>query len=255
MGISRKIKIVAFLGIFMLLPDIFLGVSLSQKLQKSRHHPVRLGNMVIDYTSPVRKLDPLAIGMDISGYGTPKVFANDRAEQRKLKALGIKFMRMDLKYSTPGDPTSRIICGGSGCDTRWTGAQWIQAIKSIGAQPLVIVPHSAIDAANMVKYFNKMTGNYVQYWIVGNEPDLAGIPAATYSTDFNRDYDAMKAIDPTIKIGGGVTAWYNVPFLQAFLQQSGSRVDFVDFHGYGQEGKAPGDETALFQYAAQFSND
>lgn len=239
----------------MLLLDIFLGVSLSQKLQKSRHHPVRLGNMVIDYTSPVRKLDPLAIGMDISGYGTPNVFANDWVEQQKLKTLGIKFMRIDLKYSTPGDPTSKIICGGSGCDTRWTGSQWIQAIKSIGAQPLVLVPYSPVDAANMVMYFNKITNNYVRYWIIGNEPDLAKISATTYSMNFNQEYDAMKAIDPMIKIGGGVTAWYNAPFLQAFLQQSGSRVDFVDFHSYAQEGKVPGDETALFQYAAKFSND
>ena len=29
--------------------------------------------------------------------------------------------------------------------------------------------------------------------------------------------DAMKAADPTIKIGGGATAWNDVPFLKAFL--------------------------------------
>ncbi len=239
----------------MLLPGILLIVPLSQELQKDRQHPVRLGNMVIDYTSPIRKLDPLAMGMDISGYGTPNVLVNDQLEQQKLKALGMKYMRIGLKYSTPGDPTSKIICSGSGCDTRWTGSQWIQTIKSLGAQPLILVPSSPVDAANMVKYFNKNTNNYVRYWVIGNEPDLANIPAATYSINFNQEYDAMKAIDPTIKIGGGVTAWYDAPFLQAFLQQSGKRVDFVDFHSYGQEGKVPGDETVLFQRATQLSND
>jgi hypothetical protein len=64
----------------------------------------------------------------------------------------------------------------------------------------------------------------------------------------------MKAIDPTIKIGGGTTAWYDVPFLQLFLQQSGNKVDFVDFHGYPQEGTVPGDYTSLFHFAAQYGD-
>src|SRR5713226_801391 len=263
----RRIKIVTVLGIFILLIGILLTVFISQNPQAKRQHAiglgnpqakrqhtVGLGNIVIDYTSPMLKLNPLAIGMDISGYEYPNVFANDQLEQQKLKSLGIKYMRMDLKYSTPGDPTSKLVCDANGCDTQWTGDQWVQAIKAIDAQPLIIVPYSTVDAANMVKHFNKDTNNYVQYWIVGNEPDRAGIPAATYSTNFNQDYDAMKAIDPTITIGGGATAWYDVPFLQTFLQQSGSRVDFVDFHGYAQEGTAPGDYTTLFQIAAGYGN-
>ncbi len=249
-----KIKIVTFLGIFILLIGILLTVLISQKPQEIREHTVGLGNIAIDYTSPAWKLDSIAIGMDISGYGYPNVFANDQVEQQKLKTLGIKYMRMDLKYSTPGNPKSKIVCAANGCDTRWTGDQWMQAIKTIGAQPLIIVHYSTVDAANMVKHFNKDTNDYVQYWIVGNEPDHAGISAATYSTNFNRDYDAMKAIDPTIKIGGGTTAWYNATFLQIFLQRSGSRVDFVDFHAYSQEGNVPGNYMTHFQNAAGYGN-
>lgn len=249
-----KIAIAAFLSIFVLLIGIFLAVIISQKPRQIRQHAVGLGNIIVDYTSPIRKLDPIAIGMDVSGYGYPNVFANDRVEQQKIKALGIKFMKINLKYSTSGDPTSKLVCNTTGCDTRWTGDQWIQAIRAIGAQPLVIVPYNALDAANMVKHFNKDTNNDVQYWIVGNEPDLAGISAATYSTNFNRVDDAMKAIDPAIKIGGGTTAWYDAPFLQTFLRQSGNRVDFIDFHGYPQEGNVPGDYTALFHFAAGFGN-
>ena len=236
----------------MLLIGILLTVFLSQKSQEIGQHAAGSGIITIDFTSPMRILDPLTIGMDVSGYGYPNVFANDQVEHQQLKTLGITYMRMDLTYSTPGDPTSKIVCGGSGCDTRWTGDQWVQAIKAIGAQPLLIVPSRAVDAANMVKHFNKETSNDVRYWMVGNEPEQAGISAATYSTNFNRDYDAMKAIDPTISIGGGATAWYDAPFLQTFLQQSGSRVDFVDFHGYGQEGNVPGDYTTLFQIAAGY---
>jgi hypothetical protein len=244
-------RMALFLGILILVGAIF-AVYITQ-YPKNAIKNTTLESIVIDYTTPIRKLDPIAIGMDISGYEYPYVFANDPNEQQKLKSLSIKYMRVDLKYSTSGDPTSKIICAANGCDTRWSGDNWVHAIKAIGAQPLIIVSYNPVDAANMVRHFNKDTDLYVKYWIVGNEPDHAGISASEYSNDFNQDYDAMKAIDPTIKIGGGTTAWYDTPFLQTFLQLSGSRVDFVDFHSYGQQGDVPGDYATLFHMAANYS--
>src|SRR5712692_6373645 len=127
--LSSPIVLSPWLGDLSSYKDDFI----SQNPQAKRQHTVGLGNIVIDYTSPMWKLNPIAIGMDISGYEYPNVFANDQLEQQKLKSLGIKYMRMDLKYSTPGDPTSKIVCSANGCDTRWTGDQWVQAIKAIGA--------------------------------------------------------------------------------------------------------------------------
>ena len=48
---------------------------------------------------------------------------------------------MHLTYTTPGDPTSKIVCGGAGCDVRPTGAEWIAAVKRVGAVPVVIGLH------------------------------------------------------------------------------------------------------------------
>ncbi len=239
-----------FLGAFILISALF-AVYLIHWPQNLRPN-TSSGSIVIDYNALTRKLDPMAIGMDVSGYIAPSVFANDQDEQQKIKRLGIKYMRMELKYSTPQDPTSMIICAANGCDARWTGDQWVQAMKKNGIQPLVMVSSNPVDAANMVKHFNKDTHNYVKYWVIGNEPDLAGVSVLTYSDSFNQDYDAMKAIDPTIKIGGGTTAWYNTSFLQTFLQLSGSRVDFVDFHGYAQRGNVSGDYTTLFHFAEDY---
>jgi hypothetical protein len=248
----------------LLLGGVFIVVLLLLHLQlvnlatphtSKTQHVFGVANTSIDFTSQLKKLDPNAIGMDISGYGYPYVLANDQTEQQKLKTLQIHYMRIDLQYSIPGDPTSKIICGGITCDTRWSGDQWIQAIKAIGAEPVIVVHYNALDDANMVKHFNRDTHNTVHYWIVGNEPDLHGMAVNTYSSNFNHDYDAMKAVDPTIKIGGGTTAWYDRPFLRAFLQQCGSRIDFVDFHGYAQKGDKPGNYKALFQIAADFGQD
>ena len=54
-----------------------------------------------------------------------------QVEQQKLQALGLKYLRIDLIDSLAGDPTSKIVCGGDGCDTQWMGDLWVQAIKAV----------------------------------------------------------------------------------------------------------------------------
>jgi Glycosyl hydrolases family 39 len=239
-----------FVPILVLLLLSLLALSKFNALSLLEGQAASPSNVIVNYTAPLRPIDPQAIGMDISGYFYPDVFANDQLEQQKLKALEVKYMRMHLTYTTSGDPTSKIVCAGDGCDTRWTGDQWITAIKNINAEPVVIVDaNSPTDAANMVRHFNQNATTAIHYWLIGNEPNTSGYSPQSYSDAFNQDFDAMKAIDPSIKIGGGALAWYDPYWLQQFLQGSGSRVDFVDFHGYAQQGNVPGDYNKLFQLA------
>jgi hypothetical protein len=251
----KRSSLISFLlfGIFFL--TLSLTVLFIQQGQRTQQHAAVSGNVAIDYSISIQKLDPKAIGLDISGYYIPGNFASDTVEQQKIKTLGITYMRIYLIYQVSGDPTSKIICGGSGCDTSVTGDKWINAIKRNGAEPVVIVNiKSSVDAANIVKHFNKDTNNYIKYWIIGNEPNINGYSVQSYSAYFNQDYDAMKAIDPTIKVGGGATAWYDEFWLKQFLQLTATRVDFVDFHGYPQQGNTPGDYTKLFQNADGYGN-
>ena len=222
-------------------------------------------NVSIDYSRIVRRLGPLAIGMAETGWRAPNVLANDARERRRVARLNLGYIRMHLVYEVPGDPTSKIVCGGSGCDTGPTGDQWIGAIKKVGAEPVVLVnTKSSVDAANTVKHFNinPTTGkpdpsrrNYVRHWIIGNEPSTNGFSPSSYSDYFNDDAYAMKALDPNIKIGGPAVAWYDEPWIQQFLKLSGSRVDFVDFHGYPQAGTTNGNVQSLFRWAATTGND
>jgi hypothetical protein len=232
-------------------------VSTSTTPTTARNTPPQAANIVIDFarTSP---LNQLAFGMAETGYAAPYVLATDPVEQARVGGLHLGAVRMHLMYTKSGDETSKIVCGGSGCDKDPTGDQWIFAIKKAGAEPVVIVnTTSAVDAANMVRHFNVNSQgvvdptlpNYIRRWIVGNEPDLNGYSAEAYSAYFNGDYDAMKAVDPSIKIGGPATAWLDEPFIKAFLTASGARVDFVDFHGYPQQGTTNGDVPTLFQWA------
>ncbi len=202
------------------------------------------GNIQVDYTSPLRTINSLAFGLDETTYDARRYLANDQLEQQRIKALHIKSMRLSLKYQRSGDPTSGIICEANGCDPIISGDKWLSAIRAVGADPIIIVPFNAIDAANLVKHFNKDTNNYVSRWIVYNEPNNQGVTAERYSRDFNTIYDAMKAVDPTIKIGGPALSFLDTQFLQTFLAISGSKVDFIDFHQYA-EGAAPKDTSTL----------
>jgi len=198
-------------------------------------------NIQVDYTNVLSTASSLAQGIDETAYVSGHDLSNDSLEQTRIKALNPQIMRMSLKYLTPGDTTSRIICEASGCDHSVTADAWINAVKATGSTAEIQVPLSAVDAAAIVKHFNVDTNNYVGRWIVFNEPDINGSNAASYSASFNTIYDAMKAVDPTIKIGGPALSAYSSSYFNTFLQTSGGRTDFVDFHEYGEGNQQPED--------------
>ncbi|CAL9455218.1 hypothetical protein SUDANB95_02509 [Actinosynnema sp. ALI-1.44] len=201
-------------------------------------------NVVVDFGSVVRPVPRDAFSADITGYGYGRYITNDQ-QHRDMLAGRFGSLRMELRYTTPGDPGSAIVAGGAGAETAVTGDAWVSAIKSLGAEPVVIVPEDAVDAANLVRHFN-LGGNRVGRWIVGNEPNTKPDgSAAAYGTRFNAAYDAMKAVDPAISVGGPAVGDPNMAYIRDFLAVSGTRMDFVDFHKYGAGEKAVCDSRLL----------
>ncbi|HEU5046971.1 MAG TPA: hypothetical protein VFT64_03925 [Rickettsiales bacterium] len=204
--------------------------------------------IIVDYTQAGKAINSRAFGVDVTGYGSGRDITNDSVMMQMMGDLRLGQMRMHLKYKTPGDPHSPIQCGGAGCAKNVPGDVWITKIKAMGAEPVVILqmapPTSVQDAASMVRHFNLETRNPVKYWIIGNESPL---PDAEQITLFNRTYDAMKAADPSIKIGGVGTAYFNEAFLQKLLAGSGNRIDFIDFHQYGEGGEENLPESVLLK--------
>ncbi len=228
---------------------------------------VTLANTIVDFTTTLSAVDPYAFSMDVTGYGQGVDITNDATERVLLKNMNMGMMRMGLMYATPGDPNSQIRCSAGGCSNPGaTGDDWISNIKALGAEPIVVLSVSAAsyaqDAANMVAHFNTTNGvadptkpNYIKFWIVGNEPDLNGGLNSAYDPKFNAAWDAMKTIDPNIKIGGPAKATFTgeglsstlpisktgsysatTAWLDTFLTDCGSRVDFLDFHKYDLSG-------------------
>ncbi|MCV9387411.1 carbohydrate-binding protein [Reichenbachiella ulvae] len=120
-----------------------------------------------------------------------------------------------------GVKTIRI--GGNGFNDNMpsnaTLLSWIKKIRAIGAEPIVQVSQhqSAAVAAGVVKYLNvDMSAEIapIKYWNIGNEPWLeANRPntsevAPLVEAYFKPIAEAMKEVDPTIKIYGPDFAYY-----------------------------------------------
>jgi hypothetical protein len=138
-------------------------------------------------------------------------------------------------------------------------------VNSVGAQAIIIANYGSStpqDAADWVQYANVTKGYHDQYWEIGNEIYGNGYYGAnwekdvhaskspvTYASNVIQYASAMKAVDPSIKIGAVLTLPGNWPdsvvasgdskdWNQAVLSTAGSSIDFVIVHYYPSGGQS-----------------
>lgn len=213
-------------------------------------------NVSVDLTAVQRPVPADTFSADVTGYGYHSYLTND-PQVRAMLAGRYGSMRMGLKFAVPGDVTSAIVANGDGADTSVSANAWIRSIKDAGSQPVVIVPVDPVEAAAIVRHFNTgPAADPVKRWIVGNEPNTKPETKdpTVYAARFNSAYDAMKAVDPSITVGGPAMSDPNWDYLRPFLTASGSRVDFVDFHKYGA-GEHAACDSALLAATADWGAD
>lgn len=149
---------------------------------------------------------------------------------------------------------------------RWPGGEWgdrndVQSyqidtfmgiMKKMGATPTISVrlrDSNPQVAAGLVQYM-KDSGHNVQYWSIGNEPNLfAGSMGKPYDTEqLNREWRAiavaMKAVDPNLKLIGPELSQFTgdaasnpkdskgLDFMTEFLKVNGDMIDIVTIHRY-----------------------
>jgi hypothetical protein len=214
------------------------GTVLAPKPPKPTPPPPKPGNINVDFTVGMTTVDPAAIGVDESTYGMPSDIADAKA-QRLLQKLGVGYSRLAVTLANPANPASRVVCAASGCDTALDISTWVQMMDGLGETPVIGIPSdiSPAAAAAIVTDLSgpNVVGQPVLTYVIGNEPNIptdGSAIYAAYDASFNALYDAMKKVNPWIKIGGPATLTFDQPFLQQFLTDCGSRADFVDFHFY-----------------------
>ncbi|MEV0381538.1 PA14 domain-containing protein [Nonomuraea sp. NPDC050643] len=222
----------------------------------------------VDFTKPIRTLSAADYGVGITGYGEQSYITNDPRHRENLRALKPGRMRIELHYQEPGNHDSPIVCGGWECDKTISGDAWITAIRELGAEPVVILPvdgrqTAEVNRGDAVALYERFaaSGTPVRRFILGNElnctctPQKPEMSAAEYSRRFNLITDALDAKDPAVRVGGPATAWNDLPYIRTFLEGSGGRVDFLDYHDYGNGDEPITDEAMLGSVIRSYETD
>ncbi|MCK9508658.1 MAG: T9SS type A sorting domain-containing protein, partial [Pigmentiphaga sp.] len=205
----------------------------------------------------------------------PRAISNEtRFGEMKLGALRFPYGHLADNYlwHKPGQYTNVASTGpiaqtaSSSEDPKWTWAvntdktfvkalsfdEYIGICKRQNIEPLICVNAQShfykntivnyqqliTSAAEWVRYANITKGYNVKYWQIGNEVDHDGnFTKETYTTAFIDFATAMKAVDPTIKVGTGVLL--NTEWNKDVLNQAGSLCDFVAAHNYQMSNPVP----------------
>jgi cellulose binding protein with CBM2 domain/fibronectin type III domain protein len=153
-------------------------------------------------------------------------------------------------------------------------------VKTVGAQPILIANYGTgtpQEAAAWVQYANVTKGYGDKYWEVGNENYGNGYYGSGWEADNHAskspttyaqnvvDYSrAMKAVDPSIKVGAVLTLPGNWPdgvvasgdsadWNRTVLSIAGSAVDFVIVHWYPSAKDAAGTMATPAQLPGELS--
>jgi hypothetical protein len=182
-----------------------------------------------------------------------------------LKDAGVQMVRYpggsyaDIYHWRDHTAPGGYVAPNTDFDTFMAGA------RRTGAQPMIIANYgtgTAQEAADWVHYANVTKGYDVKYWTIGNENYGNGHYGSAWEADNHADKspkeyaanvvayaEAMKAVDPDIKIGAVLTMSGNWPdgivgpgdqgtWNQEVLTRAGSSIDFVDVHWYPGGGTA-----------------
>ncbi|WP_307873005.1 cellulose binding domain-containing protein [Paractinoplanes ovalisporus] len=176
-----------------------------------------------------------------------------------LKDAGVRMLRYpggsyaDIYHWRDHTAPGGYVAPDTDFDTFMAGA------RRTGAEPMIIANYgtgTAQEAADWVRYANITKGYAARYWTIGNENYGNGHYGSAWEADDHADKSpkeyaatvvayaqAMKAVDPTIKIGAVLTMPGNWPdaivgtgdqgsWNQEVLTRAGSVIDFVDVHWY-----------------------
>ena len=242
-------------------------------------------NVAVDTTAPVRIVDEKVFGLNTAVWNNAFSDAQTVAD---LQEMQVRFLRYpggsssDLYHWQTNTDNSGLGAGSNNFDTFAPAALAARAQVVITANYGTGTPQ---EAADWVTYSNVTKGYGFKYWEVGNEcygtweGDTQSQPhdPYTYGTRAVQYIKAMKAVDPTIKVGvvavtgedanaNGYTshpatnprtnAAHNgwTPVMLATMKAAGTLPDYLIYHRYDGSPGAESDAT-LLQAALTWPND
>ncbi len=188
-----------------------------------------------DWGQVKRKVDSLSFGINLARGHIPDITGNPAY---------VKGVSYAVKKS--GSSSSLVRLNDNGLTKFWSnGGSWnadkikaalaplvaagltLQIDIDAGLNSPIVTP---ADAAELVRIINIQSKFNVKHWEVPNEKwGFTG-------TAFKEIARAMKAVDPTIQVGGPGFFWLALDSLTRFTRDAMPDIDFVSFHNYAVEG-------------------
>jgi hypothetical protein len=174
---------------------------------------------------------------------------SDAAFMPEYKKIGVSLLRFPPGEAGDQENVSFELISDSAKVVQAIGGDLVVEVRLRGGTPE--------QAASSVSYANVKKQYGARYWEVGNEPDLykrrANEPdfsPAWYAERYRAYAQAMKAVDPNIKVLGPVLSNKLDEWMRPFITECGDIVDGLSWHFYGGDDKQP--EVGLLASTARF---
>jgi hypothetical protein len=247
-----------------LVAALLLGTTAATAVAAPNTHPnaTSSATVTVNATTGEGAVPSIGVGANTAVYDG---FLTDAALPGLLSSAGVNALRY------PGGSVSdvyhwqdnSVVPGQSFADPNNNFDNFMKLARAARSQPVITVNYgsgTAAEAAGWVKYANVTNAYGVKYWEVGNEVygngaygssweyDTHGTKnATTYATTTGQYIDAMKAVDPSIKVGVVLTTPGSWPdgltapgdsqdWNHTVLAALGSKIDFVIVHWYPTSG-------------------
>ncbi|MEE9321702.1 MAG: hypothetical protein V3U76_14750 [Granulosicoccus sp.] len=237
----------------------------SQQLavQTASVHPV---NLNVDWNSAIREIPSTAYGVNSPANFIPE-YSTDPVFMGNLELITQKKGFIRLHGWGMLDRESPEAWQENGI---WNSAKIGQALRPLveeGYTVMINIPSGpqgeedyqdpeayAQFCADLVKIVNIDHGLGIQYWEIPNEREAGfvdpGLSVSEMATLIETTAEAMKAVDPSIKVGGPATAWVNVDYIAQLVDAIYPNIDFLTAHTYSGDGSNSLQETFdIAQYA------
>jgi hypothetical protein len=174
---------------------------------------------------------------------------SDAAFMPEYQKIGLNLLRFPPGQAGDQEHVSNDLIAESAKVARAVGGDLVVEVRLRGGAPE--------QAARSVRYANVDKKFGARFWEIGNEPDLyqrrSGEPdfsPAWYNQRFRAYAEAMKAVDPSIKIFGPVLSNKLDGWMRPFISECGDIADGLSWHFYG--GNSKQSEADLLASTAQF---
>ncbi len=206
--------------------SLFPGKQTANASQPTTTSPTHTGSTPTAVPAP----SPLLFGTNLGLFTNNDQVLTSTTTRQMMQQMHVRIIRMPFRSNLSND----------------TELQAAQAIKSIGAVPLIVLsgmrdPNVLANDTRIVNDMNSVFGNSLVYYEFGNEDDWNGLPISSYTSGWNTIIPQMKKLALNGKFIGPVSYQYDTNNLTTFLQGANPRPDAISWHEYTCSYKDPAD--------------